>query len=402
MICVIADDLAGAAELGGVALRHGRSAEVQLAFDAGSGAEVLCVNTDTRSCDADEAARRVAQVAGCCRQVGITGVFKKVDSVLRGWVAAELSALLPVLGRERALLVPANPARGRVIRDGQYWIDGRPLHETDFARDPEHPVHSPSVLALLGTAGAEPVHLLPVGDRLPWRGILVAEAVCSADLAEWAGRLDAATLPAGAAEFFAAFLAGTGHPERGGGPAAAHSSASERALFVCGSTSSASRAFLHRSEAGGVPVLRMPSGLLDPDSPREPLVAQWAVAAVQALQKQARVVVAIDRPLQAAPGMPRRLSEALAAVVKRILEQEEVDNLLVEGGATAMALVQDLGWPRLVVEREFAPGVVGVRPAGRAGPLVVIKPGSYPWPEGVANPGDQVGDRPQGLREQRR
>ncbi len=393
MICVIADDLAGAAELGGVALRYGRTAEVQLAFDAGSGADAICVNTDSRSCLADEAASRVAQAAIGCRQAGITDVFKKVDSVLRGWVVAELDALLPALGRKRAILVPANPGRDRVIRDGRYWIDGQPLHETDFARDPEHPVHSAAVLALLGETGAVPVHLLSVGGRLPRRGILVGEAACPADLAHWAGRLDATTLPAGAAEFFAAFLAHRGHAQRGGELEAGHGRLSKRALFVCGSSSSASRAFLRDAEAGGVPVRRMPARLLDPDAPRQPLVAQWTVAVLQALQQHPRAVVAIDQPVQSARGMPRQLSQDLAAVVKRVLEQQEVDSLLVEGGATAMALVQALGWPRLVVEREFAPGVVGVRPASRASPLLVIKPGSYSWPTEVADTGEQEGNR---------
>lgn len=385
MICVIADDLAGAAELGGAALRHGLTAEVQLALDAGTDAEVICVNANSRSFPADEAASRVAQAAARCRQAGVTDVFKKVDSVLRGWVVAELSALLPALGRERALLVPANPARGRVIRDGQYWIDGQPLHQTDFARDPEYPVHCAAVLALLGAEGAQPVHLLPVGSRLPPRGILVGEAACPTDLTDWAGRLDAATLPAGAAEFFAAFLTSTGHAERGRERDAGRGPAAERALFVCGSTSSTSRAFLHRAEADGVPVRRMPPGLLHRDSPRQRLMAQWTALVVQALQEHPRAVVAIDQPLQPEPGMPRRLSEALAAVVKQVLEQQEVDRLLVEGGASAMALVQELSWPRLLVEHEFAPGVVGLRPAGRTRPLLVIKPGSYPWPEELAN-----------------
>ena len=168
--------------------------------------------------------------------------------------------------------------------------------------------------------------------RLPPRGILVAEAACPADLTDWAGRLDAATLPAGAAEFFAAFLTSTGHEERGGERDAGRGAVAERALFVCGSTSSTSRAFLHRAEADGVPVRRMPPSLLHRGSPRQRLMAQWSAATVQALQEHSRAIVAIDQPLQPEPGMPRRMSKALAAVVKRVLEQQEVGCLLVEGG----------------------------------------------------------------------
>ena len=67
-------------------------------------------------------------------------MFKKVDSVLRGPVAAEIEAALDGLGLDRAVLVPANPSRGRIIRDGAYFMDGVPLDETEFADDPMHPV----------------------------------------------------------------------------------------------------------------------------------------------------------------------------------------------------------------------------------------------------------------------
>jgi uncharacterized protein YgbK (DUF1537 family) len=358
----------------------------------------MCFNTDSRSCPVDEAVERVTRTAAHCRLPIVTHVFKKVDSVLRGWVMAELCALLPALNCERALLVPANPARGRVIRDGQYWIDGKLLHETDFARDPEHPVQSAGVLALLGKGATEPVSVLPVGSRLPSRGIVVGEATCPVDLSAWASRLDASTLPAGAAEFFAAFLESIGHPKQREESILVRGGAPGRALFVCGSTADASRAFLRRSEAGGLPVLGMPHGLLDGGSPRQQLLEQWSAAVAEALQEHARAVVAIAQPLQHGKGMPQRLSHLLAVAVQQVLGQQPVDHLLVEGGATAMALVSELGWTRLVVECQFAPGVVGLRPVGPAGPLVVIKPGSYPWPEELAGQELPAGNRFRGSK----
>ena len=49
MIVVIADDLSGAAELAGVASRHGLKAEVQTVFSADSEADVICVDAGTRA-----------------------------------------------------------------------------------------------------------------------------------------------------------------------------------------------------------------------------------------------------------------------------------------------------------------------------------------------------------------
>ena len=60
MIVVIADDLAGAGEMGGMALRHGLTARVQFEFDAHADVDVIVIDTDTRSCTAGEVARRVA------------------------------------------------------------------------------------------------------------------------------------------------------------------------------------------------------------------------------------------------------------------------------------------------------------------------------------------------------
>jgi uncharacterized protein YgbK (DUF1537 family) len=88
MFLVIADDLTGAAEMGGVAVRHGLEAEVQIGSILESRAEVVAVDTDSRSCPEEEAAGRI-------RALGLPQsgwVFKKVDSVLRGHVMAELAA----------------------------------------------------------------------------------------------------------------------------------------------------------------------------------------------------------------------------------------------------------------------------------------------------------------------
>jgi uncharacterized protein YgbK (DUF1537 family) len=86
--------------------------------------------------------------------------------------------------------------------------------------------------------------------------------------------------------------------------------------------------------------------------------------------------------------MPQVLGGHLSAVVEQVLSRQPVDRLFVEGGATAAALVRQLGWERLRVCREWATGVVSmhaerVPPAGRARPLLTMKPGSYAWPDEI-------------------
>jgi uncharacterized protein YgbK (DUF1537 family) len=57
----------------------------------------------------------------------------------------------------------------------------------------------------------------------------------------------------------------------------------------------------------------------------------------------------------------------------------------VEGGATAAKLVRDLGWQRLNVLRELAPGVVTLGAADGGECAMTMKPGSYSWPEPEGN-----------------
>ena len=94
MIGVIADDLTGAAEIAGIGWRHGLSAEVILDGRPKCGADLVCIDTDSRSCSSREAAKRVASAVASLRKAGAKWIYKKVDSVLRGHVIAELEAAM--------------------------------------------------------------------------------------------------------------------------------------------------------------------------------------------------------------------------------------------------------------------------------------------------------------------
>ncbi|WP_354667166.1 nucleotide-binding domain containing protein [uncultured Duncaniella sp.] len=48
-----------------------------------------------------------------------------------------------------------------------------------------------------------------------------------------------------------------------------------------------------------------------------------------------------------------------------------------EGGATAYASLQKLGWDTFTITDEIAPGVIRMRAPN--GTHVTMKPGSYPW-----------------------
>lgn len=385
MLAILADDLTGAAEIGGIAWRHGLSTEIQTELQLATRAEILVIDTDTRSCAPADAAGRVSAVVQACRESGIERFFMKVDSVLRGPVLAELEALIAAAPAGRALLVPANPGRGRTIQQGSYWINGYPLNRTDFANDPEYPTRVANVAQiLLRNSPGAPAASLEVrapGEPLPRQGILVGETASAGDLTYWARQIDDNTIPAGAAEFFTAYLAAIGcRPDPN---LASEPPASRRVLFVCGSTTQESHAFCQRCESAGLPVMRMPPALFEPSSKAVGWITKWAEAVLHALQDAPQAVIAIDQPVHSATGAPQLLSARLAEAVEIVLAATFLEHLYVEGGATAAALVKRLGWGRLKVKDELQPGVVTLQIGERAYPNLTIKPGSYSWPAGV-------------------
>lgn len=373
-VLVIADDLTGAAELGGVAWRHGLSAEVQLDEPAPSPAAVRLVDMDTRRRTPFEAAQQIAALAG--RLEG--DVFLKVDSVLRGHPIIELAALLAASRKRKAILLPANPSLGRTIQDGVYRIHGRPLAETDFRFDPEYPLTCSDALGLLGAPANLPVRLGSVRTPEAGAGITLAQAETESDVLRWAQLVDDDTLPSGAADFFAAFLQTRGHRpcERALAP-----TSTEPTLLVSGSASAASREQIDQLRAQGAAVIAMPDTLYQSLEPLPGPLERW-VQQIEAALAQARFAIAcICRHPQQQTGRSKALTHLLALAAAAVLARRAVSELWLEGGATAAALIRHLGWRRLEVDAQLAPGVIRLCPLAQPRLRVVMKPGSYRWPQ---------------------
>jgi uncharacterized protein YgbK (DUF1537 family) len=80
-------------------VQAGFSAEVQMRFCAGSDADVVCVDTETRSLPPEAADALAGKVARSIAAAHPELVYKKCDSVLRGPVAAESLAIARALAR---------------------------------------------------------------------------------------------------------------------------------------------------------------------------------------------------------------------------------------------------------------------------------------------------------------
>ncbi|MEM4780828.1 MAG: four-carbon acid sugar kinase family protein [Halalkalicoccus sp.] len=154
-VLVVADDLTGATDTAHAFARRGYETAVGIGPESDPpDATVLAANTDSRYADADAAKPRVRRaISGTAAEV----VYGKVDSTLRGNVAAEVHGAMDC-GFDRGLVAPAAPAVGRLTACGHHLVDGRPLSDTEYAEDPNGPT-SARLPALFDGQGRPARHL---------------------------------------------------------------------------------------------------------------------------------------------------------------------------------------------------------------------------------------------------
>lgn len=121
---ILADDLTGACDAAAPFVRPDRTVRVWLGSAVGFVAPepVQAFNTASRNLAPQDAALAVAEAAGQLAHAPAQLVFKKVDSALRGPIAAELIALQQTFDARAILFAPAFPATGRTVRNGTLEI----------------------------------------------------------------------------------------------------------------------------------------------------------------------------------------------------------------------------------------------------------------------------------------
>ncbi|MEO2039225.1 MAG: four-carbon acid sugar kinase family protein, partial [Martelella sp.] len=123
------DDLTGALDSSVAFTGPGRSVLVARSPDAipallKQSPDVLAVNTASRECSAEEAAKRMAAALARLPVADIPMIMKKVDSRLKGNIATEMAVLQRALGARRIIAAPAIPTMGRRVKGGMLAGDG--------------------------------------------------------------------------------------------------------------------------------------------------------------------------------------------------------------------------------------------------------------------------------------
>ena len=381
MIAVIADDFTGAAELGGIGLRYGLKVELNTVVNPASEADVLIIATDTRSMPQADALATMRQVTAQMAKLKPELIFKKVDSVLRGYVAQEIGVQLEVLNLNQALLVPANPAMGRTINQGVYYLNNEPLHQTKFATDPEFPVLHADVYSRLAGKGLD-VHSIRSDQSVLLQGITIGDATNDEDLNHWAKQADGKAFVAGASGFFNAILQSRGYGLK---DAITDQPELNRPMLIVSGT-----AFTHNNpifadnDQPNLRVSLMPLAVMLATNANDIVHAEWCAQIIASLINFGKAIIAIDPQLvnQYKIGAVT-LREKTALVVQKVFEQVLVTELIVEGGSTASAIFDRLDLHQFYPMHEFATGIIRMKAYKNAQLCVTLKPGSYAWPDAL-------------------
>ncbi|MGW2014153.1 four-carbon acid sugar kinase family protein [Streptomyces sp. NPDC001927] len=343
-IAVLADDLTSAGDGAAPFRGTGHRAKVLLAEAVEPAAPavdgVVAVDLGSRLLDEASAAAVAAWSAGAF--AGSELLIKTVDSTLRGHVAAEVRAAHAGSGRRAVVVAPAFPAEGRTTVRGVQHVHGVPVHETDFARDPVHPVRTADLAKLLPEADLlEPERFGKLPELIDGGGLFVCSAATDAEL-----DLLVASVPrpgdvlwVGSPGLAAALAR---HHSRIPAEPPPEPPRARRPLIVVGSAHPATRRQLDQLRTR-VDVTAAATA----DGPAE---------ALRALRGSTAPVLVVHTP-DARRTAAGSLTGELALAVRELVTDGLVDGLVLTGGETAVAALEALGAAGLDLADEPEPGV---------------------------------------------
>lgn len=408
-IVLIADDLTGANDAGVQFVRHGFQASVIFAGQpVQAGTEVLVVDTDTRGRPTEAAYALTRQAADQLAQLMPRLVYKKVDSTLRGNLAAEIDAVLDSFGLRLALIAPAFPRIGRTTLDGVQYLNGTPVHETEIGRDPKAPVITADLNHLLAEGSKRQVGKLTLEDLrsgsadrrlvdLAAEGcaLVICDATAEEDLRQVAlagARLGEPVLWVGSAGLADMLPEALGlRPNEGG--AAAVEPGTGPVLLAVGSVSSVSRGQLTTvlAQPGVLGVALDAEQVVTGDVAAAAEEERCAALALEALlagtdvalfstiagnsvaRTQQRGLAVGLSPVQSA----ERVAQSLGRVAGLLCRKAAIGGLVLTGGDTAQAVCRAIGATGIELIREVEPGIPLGRLVGGRSYLAVTKAGAF-------------------------
>ena len=377
-IFILADDLTGAAEIGGIATLFGLS--VRIIFNINKKInypeEVVILDSNTRGLNSERAYQRVSRLLDPVKFDEYDLVFKKVDSILRGSIVAEIKALSLKLGINKICLIPANPSKNRIIRNGKYYIYEKPINKTEFRFDPEYPRLSEEVKDLI-TDNSGTVSINNDPFEIIENRITVPDITSKSEINSYVSKLpEKGILYAGGADFFTGILRYKLMLTRVKDYVQIQKADNNH--FVIGSNSKISLRTRYILSEHKHTLYRLPEPAIK-DNVR---FKEWLLIIRESLNNQKLIVISGPDKRYKDPLEIKFISERLVYAAKIIADNLSTGQLFIEGGKTASMFFRVMGWDNLFIHQAVNDGIVSLSKPG-TNIIVTIKPGSYKWPDNI-------------------
>lgn len=377
-LLVIADDFTGAMDTGvqfkakGALIQIASTKRIDSLIKSDRNLQVLIVDAETRHMTAQDAYQTVYQIVQSAVEAGVPCIYKKTDSGLRGNIGSELTAALNASGNKQLHFIPAFPLINRITVNGVHYIDGEPVAQSVFGKDPFEPVHSSQVKEIIRSQSSVHTHLMgsAVPDVLP-QGILIYDSATDENLkqiAQTLKRRGELNLLAGCAGFASVLpdLLDLDRIEPQLPPIP------QKLLVICGSINPITlRQLDEMQQAGALRIQLTPEQKLDDSWLTSPnglqVTSEW-----MAQLKDAPLAIVegnqtgegdATQRCAARMGMDleqvrTQISRTMGRVLERLLSLGLDATVLVTGGDTLLAFLQRVGQDKVIPLGELAPGVV--------------------------------------------
>ena len=375
---IIADDMTGALDTAAQFSQNGvtsvvlRGTEFRHLTDFPQ-AEVLAVNTDSRHDDPILAKFKVTEVVSYACFMKIPYIYKKTDSVLRGNIGAELEAVMMATGAKKMAFIPAYPKVGRITCNGCQYVDGIPVHKSQFGKDVFAPVIESHIKELIHQQNSIPVtSRMKEYVREEFSGIGVFDADRENELYHIADVLKAhglLFLTGGCAGFAAALNENIGF-ER----AHKHTEVtSHNILIISGSVNEKTIGQIKHAEKTGVPSVTMPGRMRYDRHYFEGEHQEDIIEQISCLMKKKHAVIV--KTLQESTEMEESWQQAhdkgismlalrrniranIGRLVRTTLEAVNIDTLVVFGGDTLTGIMEELECAGIMPLEEITEGII--------------------------------------------
>lgn len=375
-IFVLADDLSGAAEIGGLAHMHGLSVRIVFSLDDLSGfhEQVIILDTNSRNLTPAEAGKKLSVLLSGSFTANAGLVYKKIDSVLRGPIVTEIKFLARASGKKFSCMVPANPSKNRIIQSGKYYIDNVPVSKTAFKNDPHYPRLSDDVSELVTDNTGEIVTGNDLKNMVSGR-ILVPDIESADDIRSFLQLVNVDdVLMAGGVDFFNEILNLV---------PATNKRISDKFInnlhhshFIIGSNAPEAihtiNSLIHR----GFVISRMPLTALT----EEPEYNSWIKKINNAVKNGSQIVLTVPEKHIDNRYLLTKLTDRLTDAAIEVAGLAKKGSwLFVEGGETASFFCRKIGWTSFSISHAWPEGAV-LLATKNPDIQIVVKPGSYRWP----------------------